>query len=205
MGSTVSRRSVPFNYACAILAPPWRDTGPGKYNGALQPREGFTLPGGPMAFTIESPAFAHGAAIPRRCTCDAEDVSPPLRWSGWPDKTRSLALIVDDPDAPDPAAPKRVYVHWVLYDVPTAVRGIEENGEVAGVKAGARQGKNDWDRIGYGGPCPPIGRHRYFFKLYALDAMLGDLGTPTKRDLEKAMQGHVLASAELMGTYQRSG
>ena len=157
-----------------------------------------------MALTIESPAFAHGAAMPRRYTCDAEDVSPPLRWSGWAEKTRSLALIVDDPDAPDPAAPKRVYVHWVLYDVPTSVRGIEENAELAAVKAGARQGKNDWDRTGYGGPCPPIGRHRYFFKLYALDALLGDLGTATKRDVEKAMQGHVLATVELMGTYQRS-
>lgn len=158
-----------------------------------------------MALKIESPAFAQGAAIPRKHTCDAEDVSPALRWSGWPEKTRSLALIVDDPDAPDPAAPKRVYVHWVVYDIPTSVRGIEEGGEVAVVKAGARQGKNDWDRTDYGGPCPPIGRHRYFFKLYALDTMLGDLGTATKRDIEKAMQGHVLESAELMGTYQRSG
>lgn len=158
-----------------------------------------------MALKFESPAFSQGAAIPRKHTCDAEDVSPPLRWSGWPEKTRSLVLIVDDPDAPDPAAPKRVYVHWVLYDVPTSVRGIEEGGEVAVVKAGARQGKNDWDRTGYGGPCPPIGRHRYFFKLYALDTILGDLGSATKRDVEKAMQGHVLESAELMGTYQRSG
>jgi Raf kinase inhibitor-like YbhB/YbcL family protein len=156
-----------------------------------------------MAFAIESSAFQHGGAIPRRCTCDGEDVSPPLGWSGAPEKARSFALIGDDPDAPDPAAPKRVYVHWVLYDVPTSVTKIDEGGEQAVAKAGARQGKNDWARTGYGGPCPPIGRHRYFFKLYALDTMLGDLRTPTKRDLELAMKGHVLASAELMGTYQR--
>ena len=158
-----------------------------------------------MALAIESPAFAHGAGIPRKYTCDADDLSPPLRWSGWPNATRSLVLIVDDPDAPDPAAPKRVYVHWVLYNIPTSVKEIDENAELAAVKAGARQGKNDWNRTGYGGPCPPIGRHRYFFKLYALDTLLGDLGTPTKRDVEQAMQGHVLASAELMGTYQRGG
>jgi Raf kinase inhibitor-like YbhB/YbcL family protein len=157
-----------------------------------------------MPFAIESSAFQQEGAIPRRFTCDAEDASPPLRWSGAPEKTRSFALIVDDPDAPDPAAPKRVYVHWVLYDMPVSVTSIDENGEQRVVKAGARQGKNDWGRTGYGGPCPPIGRHRYFFKLYALDTTLGDLGTPTKRDLERAMQGHVLASAELMGTYQRA-
>jgi len=156
-----------------------------------------------MAFAIESSVFQQGGSIPRRYTCDAEDVSPPLRWSGAPDKTRSFALIVDDPDAPDPAAPKRVYVHWVLYDVPMAVGGIDEDGEARVVKAGARQGKNDWSRTGYGGPCPPVGRHRYFFKLYALDTTLGDLGTPAKKDVEKAMEGHVLAKAELMGTYQR--
>lgn len=156
-----------------------------------------------MALAIESSAFQQGGDIPRRHTCDGKDASPALRWSGAPDKTRSFALIVDDPDAPDPAAPKRVYVHWVLYDIPPAVTSIDEGGEQQVVKAGARQGKNDWQRTGYGGPCPPIGRHRYFFKLYALDAMLGDLGTPTKRDLERAMQGHVLASVELMGTYQR--
>ena len=156
-----------------------------------------------MPLTLESSAFKQGATIPRQYTCDDKDLSPPLKWSGAPDKTRSLALIVDDPDAPDPAAPKMVYVHWVLYDIPTSVTMIEQNGEKALLKAGARQGKNDWSRTGYGGPCPPIGRHRYFFKLYALDAMLGDLGTPTKKDLEKAMQGHILATAELMGTYQR--
>ena len=156
-----------------------------------------------MALTLESSAFQQGATIPRQYTCDDKDLSPPLQWTGAPDKTRSFALIVDDPDAPDPAAPKMVYVHWVLYDIPTSVASIDESGEQRVVKAGARQGKNDWSRTGYGGPCPPIGRHRYFFKLYALDAMLGDLRTPTKKDLEKAMQGHILATAELMGTYDR--
>jgi Raf kinase inhibitor-like YbhB/YbcL family protein len=158
-----------------------------------------------MALTLQSSAFQPGGAIPRRYTCDAEDVSPPLSWSGEPEKTRSFALIVDDPDAPDPAAPKRVYVHWVLYDVPASVTSIDEDGEAAAVQTGARQGQNDWGRTGYGGPCPPIGRHRYFFKLYALDAALGQMGTPAKRDVERAMQGHVLATAELMGTYQRAG
>lgn len=158
-----------------------------------------------MAFTIESSAFKNQGTISREYTCDGEDVSPSIRWSGAPEKTRSFALIVDDPDAPDPAAPKRVYVHWVLYDIPPSVAKIDEDGEDATVKAGARQGKNDWGRTGYGGPCPPIGRHRYFFKLYALDTMLGDLGTPTKGDVEKAMEGHVLASATIMGTYQRDG
>ncbi len=156
-----------------------------------------------MALAIESSVFQNGGAIPRRYTCDAEDASPPLRWTGAPDETRSYALIVDDPDAPDPAAPKRVYVHWVLHDLPASVTSLEENGEARAVRAGARQGKNDWSRTGWGGPCPPIGRHRYFFKLYALDATLGDLGTPTKKELEKAMEGHILAKAELMGTYQR--
>ena len=158
-----------------------------------------------MAFTIESSAFKNQGTISREYTCDGEDVSPSIRWSGAPEKTRSFALIVDDPDAPDPAAPKRVYVHWVLYDIPPSVAKIDEVGEDAAVKAGARQGKNDWGRTGYGGPCPPVGRHRYFFKLYALDTTLGDLGTPTKRDVEKAMEGHVLASATIMGTYQRDG
>src|SRR5918996_1152167 len=120
-----------------------------------------------MALAIESSAFAQGAGIPRKYTCDADDLSPPLTWSGWPKSTRSLVLIVDDPDAPDPAAPKRVYVHWVLYDIPTSVKGIEENEELAAVKAGARQGKNDWNRPGYGGPCPPIGGPRSLLQPYA--------------------------------------
>jgi Raf kinase inhibitor-like YbhB/YbcL family protein len=153
--------------------------------------------------TITSPAFAHGAEIPRRHTCEGEDVSPALAWSGVPAGARSLALIVDDPDAPDPAAPKMTYVHWVLYDIPPTAAGLPEGVSSGALPPGTRQGRNDWKRAGYGGPCPPIGRHRYFHKLYALDATLGDLGEPTKADVERAMRGHVLATAELMGTYEK--
>ena len=156
-----------------------------------------------MRLTLESSVFKHGGSIPRQYTCDDQDLSPPLKWTGAPDKTRSIALIVDDPDAPDPAAPKMVYVHWVLYDIPTSVASIDESGEQRVVKAGARQGKNDWSRTGYGGPCPPIGRHRYFFKLYALDATLAAEKPLTKAALEAAMKGHIIAQAELMGTYQK--
>ncbi len=152
------------------------------------------------ALKIESSAFAASASVPRKYTCEGDDVAPPLAWSGVPEGTKSLALIVDDPDAPDPAAPKRVYVHWVVYDLPANTRGLPEGGKLP---AGARSGKNDWGRTGYGGPCPPIGRHRYFFKLYALDTELGDLGQPNKAALVSAMKGHVLAQAEVVGTYQK--
>lgn len=156
--------------------------------------------GGTMALSITSDAFEAGAEIPRKYTCDGADLAPPLAITGVPDGARSLALIVDDPDAPDPAAPKRVWVHWVLYDLPPATAGLPEGGDPP---SGTRAGRNDWGRTGYGGPCPPIGRHRYFFKLYALDTALGDLKSPDKAGLLKAMEGHVVAQAELMGTYQR--
>jgi len=155
-----------------------------------------------MALSIESSAFAAMGEIPRAYTCDGKDVAPPLHWSGAPRGTRSYALVVDDPDAPDPAAPKRVYVHWVLYDIPATATGLSEGVARADLPSGTREGANDWDKTGYGGPCPPIGRHRYFFKLYALDTTLGDLGRAKKADVERAMQGHVLAHAELVGTYQ---
>ncbi len=155
-----------------------------------------------MPLTIISPAFAHGAAIPSAYTCEGRDVSPALAWSGVPPGAKSLALIVDDPDAPDPAAPQRVWVHWVLYDLPPDSGGLSEG--VKSLAEGTHQGLNDWQRKGYGGPCPPIGRHRYFFKLYALDKRLGALDHPTKAAVEKAMAGHVLAEAVLMGTYQKS-
>ena len=150
---------------------------------------------------IESSAFTHQGEIPAKHTCEGQDSSPPLAWSGAPAGTQSFALIVDDPDAPDPAAPKRVWVHWVIYDLPPSVTSLAEGATHAPV--GARDGTNDWKRIGYGGPCPPIGRHRYFHKLYALATVLGDRGPLTKAELEAAMQGHVLASAELIGTYQK--
>ncbi|HEY0504004.1 MAG TPA: YbhB/YbcL family Raf kinase inhibitor-like protein, partial [Lysobacter sp.] len=142
-----------------------------------------------MAFQISSPAFEHNAGIPTRFTCEGDDVSPELRWSGVPEGTRSLALIVEDPDAPDPAAPKRVFVHWVLYNLPANSTGLAENIQTDRLPFGTKAGQNGWQRAGYGGPCPPIGRHRYFFKLYALGGTLGDLRTPVKADVEKAMRG----------------
>ena len=152
---------------------------------------------------LSSRAFTDKGEIPSLYTCQGKDVSPPLAWSGVPDGTKSLALIVDDPDAPDPAAPQRTWVHWVLYDVPPSATSLEEAVTRDRLPAGSREGKNDWKRTGYGGPCPPIGRHRYFHKLYALDTVLPDLGSPTKADLEKAMKGHVLAEAQMVGTYQK--
>lgn len=158
-------------------------------------------PGGPT-MKLESPAFAHQGEIPALHTCDGRDLSPPLSWSGLPEGTRSLALIVDDPDAPDPKAPKRTWVHWVLYNLPPTSTGLPEAVPTGALPAGTLQGLNDWKRTGYGGPCPPIGRHRYFHKLYALDSVLPDLGQPTRTRLEAAMQGHILAEAQWMGTYQ---
>jgi Raf kinase inhibitor-like YbhB/YbcL family protein len=156
-----------------------------------------------MPLVLTSSAFAAGGEIPSRHTCEGEDAAPPLAWSGAPHGTQSFALIVDDPDAPDPKAPKMTWVHWVLYDLPAVVQGLPLGATSRTLPAGTREGLNDWKRTGYGGPCPPVGRHRYFHKLYALDAVLPDLGRPTKTELEKAMKGHVLARAELIGTYQK--
>jgi Raf kinase inhibitor-like YbhB/YbcL family protein len=164
----------------------------------------FAQEGKTMAFTISSVAFAPNGAIPTLYTCEGKDVSPPLAWHGMPSGTKSLALIVDDPDAPDPAAPKMTWVHWVLYAVPAASTGLVEAVKPAALPQGTREGSNDFGRTAYGGPCPPIGRHRYFFKLYALDSELPDLRRPTKAVLEKAMQGHVLAQTTLIGTYQKT-
>ncbi|WP_456405059.1 YbhB/YbcL family Raf kinase inhibitor-like protein [Thiolapillus sp.] len=152
-----------------------------------------------MSMLIQSPAFEQGEAIPAIYTCDGKDISPPLEWANVPAGTRSLVLVVDDPDAPDPAAPKMVWVHWVLYNLPPDTPGLPE--AVSELPAGTQEGINDWQRTGYGGPCPPIGRHRYFFKLYALDTLLPDLGKPTKEQLLQAMQGHVIEEAVCMGTY----
>jgi len=156
-----------------------------------------------MTFTLTSPAFANGAAIPRQHTCEGADTSPALAWAGTPAGAKSFVLIVDDPDAPDPAAPKMTWVHWVLYDIPGSGSALPESVTAAALPAGTREGLNDWQRTGYGGPCPPIGRHRYFFKLYALDKTLGDLRKPTKAQVEAAMKGHVLAHTELVGMYQK--
>ena len=185
--------------AAAVLSfavlPACQTTG---HTGAADPTSGG---GETMSkMTITSAAFKEGKEIPAKYTCQGDDTSPPLSWSGVPDKAASLALIVDDPDAPDPEAPKMTWVHWVLYNIPKAATGLPEG--AAELPAGAKSGLNDWKRTGFGGPCPPIGRHRYFHKLYALDTVLSDLGTPTKAKLERAMEGHVIAHAELVGTYQ---
>jgi Raf kinase inhibitor-like YbhB/YbcL family protein len=150
---------------------------------------------------LTSSAFAHQASIPRRHTCEGEDVSPPLAIDGVPAGAQSLALIVDDPDAPDPAAPKMTWVHWVLYDLPPDTRSLPEAATAPALRG--LDGLNDWKRTGYGGPCPPIGRHRYFFRLFALDCKLIDLKRPSSAQLQQAFAGHVLTEAQLVGTYQK--
>lgn len=158
-----------------------------------------------MTFSITSPSFTKGGEIPSKHTCEGPNISPALVWKDIPPGTKSLALIVDDPDAPDPEAPKMTWVHWVLYNIPATAAGLAEKVAVKDLPAGTREGTSDYKRGAWGGPCPPIGRHRYFFKLYALDTLLPDLGAPTKDALLKAMEGHVLAQTELMGTYQKQG
>jgi len=155
-----------------------------------------------MAFKLTSSAFTHQDEIPSRYTCDGEDISPPLAWSGVPSGARSLVLIMDDPDAPDPAAPKMTWVHWLVYNIPPDSTGLPEDADKTGLPRPALEGTNNFGRTRYGGPCPPIGRHRYFLKLYALDTVLPDLGAPDKDELLDAMQGHVLEETRLMGTYQ---
>jgi len=156
-----------------------------------------------MTFTLRSPNFEHQGAIPRKHTCQGGDIAPPLSWSNPPKGVQSFALVLDDPDAPDPRAPKTTWVHWVIYNIPASASALPEGANAGTLPSGTREGRNDWKASGYRGPCPPIGRHRYFHKLYALDTMLPDLGGPFKADLEKAMQGHVLAKAELVGTYAK--
>ena len=158
-----------------------------------------------MAFVLSSSSFTHEGEIPSKHTCEGNDVSPTLTWSDVPDGTKRLALIIDDPDAPDPQAPKTVWVHWVLYNFPAETDSLTEGISSDALPDGTGEGKNDWGETGYRGPCPPIGRHRYFHKLYALDTVLPDLGHPTKKELEKAMEGHILARAEIMGTYEKGG
>lgn len=155
------------------------------------------------ALTLTSGAFTADAAIPARHTCEGDDVSPPLAWSGAPAATQSFVLIVDDPDAPDPAAPKGTWVHWVLYDLSAAAAALPAAATRAALPVGTREGLNDWNAPGYRGPCPPIGRHRYVHKLYALDVALPEIATPTKAAVEQAMRGHVLAETQLIGTYQK--
>jgi Raf kinase inhibitor-like YbhB/YbcL family protein len=158
-----------------------------------------------MSFKLTSTAFEDGGEIPSRFTCDGEDLSPDLSWSGLPAETRSLVLIVADPDAPDPAAPRMVWDHWLLYQLPPDSGGLPEAVVPEHLPAGTFEGVNSWGRTGYGGPCPPIGRHRYFHILYALDISLPDLGHPTKDRLLEIMEGHILARTELVGTYEKKG
>ena len=129
---------------------------------------------------LQSPNFENQQKIPTQFTCQGEAISPELIWSGIPDGTKSLVLIVDDPDAPDPADPRMTWVHWVLYNIPATVTSLPDGVKDAKLPEGTLQGLNDWKRTGYGGPCPPIGQHRYFHKRYALDIVLTDLGKPTK-------------------------
>ena len=154
---------------------------------------------------VLSKSFIHNGEIPSRFTCDGSNISPSLIWRELPKGTISLSLIVDDPDAPDPNAPKKTWVHWILYNIPVMACGLEEGVSIENLPKWTLQGLNDWNRTGYGGPCPPIGLHRYFFKLYALNTMLSDLVEPTKIQLEKAMQGHIIGYGELIGKYQRQG
>ena len=155
-----------------------------------------------MSLSLTSSAFDHDGRIPVRYTCDGEDISPELNWSDIPANAKSLVLIVDDPDAPDPAATKMIWVHWVLYNIATNASGLAEAIKDSALPEGALPGLNDWKRSGYGGPCPPIGRHRYFHKLYALDTLLPDLGQPSKAEVEQAMENYIIEQAVLMGTYQ---
>ena len=155
-----------------------------------------------MSLTLKSSAFPPSGTIPTKYTCDGDETSPPLEWSGVPDKAMSLALVVDDPDAPDPAAPKRRFVHWVLYNIPPDARGLSEGASGGKLPPGSLEGSNDFNKSGYGGPCPPIGRHRYFFTLYALDTSLADVDSPSRGELEAAMQGHVIEKAEVVATYE---
>jgi len=155
-----------------------------------------------MTLEISSTAFRHMGAIPALYTCEGRNISPPLAWKNLPKGTKSLVLIVDDPDAPDPAAPKFTWVHWVLCNIPPVTTGLAEG---AGNRpaVGMLEGLNSWNRGGYGGPCPPIGTHRYFHKLYALDTVLEDMLSPLKADVEAAMKGHILGEAVLIGTYKK--
>ena len=152
---------------------------------------------------LTSTAFQHNTEIPVMYTCEGDDVSPPLSWTEVPPKTKSLVLIVDDPDAPDPQAPKMTWVHWVLYNIPPESNELPQAVGFDDLPSGTLEGVNDWRRTGYGGACPPIGSHRYFHKLYALDVLLPDLKNPTKSQVEEQMAGHIIEETVLLGTYKK--
>jgi Raf kinase inhibitor-like YbhB/YbcL family protein len=157
-----------------------------------------------MTLTLESSAFTQGGEIPSRHTCEGENISPPLEWSGVLESARSLVLIVDDPDAPDPKAPKMTWVHWILFNIPTTITSLAEGASSSNLPPESEEGLNDWNNTGYGGACPPIGRHRYFHKLYALDKTVSVMAKPTRAIIEAAMKGHIIAETALMGTYEKS-
>jgi len=153
---------------------------------------------------LSSSAFAADGSIPAKYTCEGANVSPPLAWSGAAATAKSFALIVEDPDAPDPAKPTRVVTHWLAYNIPSTASALAENASKKGMPAGSAQGNNEGNKPVYMGPCPPIGSHRYFFKLFALDTVLTGLKNPKKADLQQAMQTHVVDSTQLIGTYQKT-
>jgi Raf kinase inhibitor-like YbhB/YbcL family protein len=154
-----------------------------------------------QTFKLDSPAFKTGENIPNKFTCEGKDISPPLRWTNPPKGTRSFALIVDDPDVPDPDAPMRTWVHWIVYNIPAQAKNLNEG--IGSLPKGAATGLNDWKHLGWGGPCPATGKHRYYYKLYALDTFLKFQGPPDKALLENAMAGHILAETELLGFYEK--
>jgi Raf kinase inhibitor-like YbhB/YbcL family protein len=195
---SVKRNSAGFAWfivAAALLAalPP---AALSRFSAHSSPAQG----GHTMALAISTPSFPNGGDIPRKFTCDGADVSPELSWSGAPSGTQSFTLIADDPDAP-----VGTWTHWVLFDLPATATSLAEGvSKVDELDSGGRQGRNDFRRIGYGGPCPPPGKpHRYFFKLYALDRKLSLKPGASKQEVEQAMQGHLLAQAEWMGKYRR--
>lgn len=157
----------------------------------------------PTVLTFTSTSFSHNDTIPSIYTCDGEDISPALNWTGIPAGTKSLALIVDDPDAPDPAAPKKTWVQWVRYSISPDTIGLAAGISEKNLPPDTLQGINDWKRTGYGGPCPPVGNHRYYHKLYALDTVPPDFQHPAKAAIEQAMQSHIIGHGELIGRYQR--
>ena len=160
--------------------------------------------GGDMTFTLTSTAFRHMGPIPSAYTCEDRNISPPLAWSHIPSGTKSLVLIVDDPDAPDPAAPKMTWVHWLLYNIPPSIDRLEEGAGIRPAQKPILEGLGSSNKTGYSGPCPPIGTHRYFHKLYALDTVLPDLLRPDEAALEVAMKGHILGKVLLIGTYKKT-
>lgn len=156
-----------------------------------------------MGIAITSSSFIHKGDIPNKYTCEGQDISPQLSWTNVPSNAKSLVIIVDDPDAPDPNNPKMTWVHWVLYNLPAKDGELTEGISSINLPSGTLEGSNDWGNTGYGGPCPPIGTHRYFHKIYALDIVLPNLNSPTKAQLLDAMKNNVIDQAEIIGKYKK--